>query len=60
MPRKKICFVTGTRAEYGLLRYLMKEIKSSKIFQLQLVVTGSHLSHRHGYTVNEIINDGFK
>ena len=60
MPRKKICFVTGTRAEYGLLRYLMKEIKSSKVFQLQLVVTGSHLSHRHGYTVNEIINDGFQ
>ncbi len=60
MYKKKICFVTGTRAEYGLLKYLMKEIKNSNSFHFQLVVTGSHLSKRHGFTVNEIINDGFE
>ena len=57
---RKICVVTGTRAEYGLLKFLMEEIKNSESFEMQLVVTGSHLSERHGYTVNEIINDGFK
>ncbi len=60
MNKKRICVVTGTRAEYGLLKHLMKEIILSKVFKLQLVVTGSHLSQRHGYTVEEIINDGFK
>ena len=59
MPKKKICFVTGTRAEYGLLKNLMREINLSTFLELQLVVTGSHLSKRHGYTVNEIKNDGF-
>lgn len=59
MHKKKICFVTGTRAEYGLLKYLMKEINLSNSLELQLVVTGSHLSERHGYTVNEIKEDGF-
>ena len=57
---RKICFVTGTRAEYGLLKFLMEEIKNSESFEMQLVVTGSHLSKKHGYTVDEIINDGFK
>ena len=59
MDNKKVCVITGTRAEYGLLKHLMEEIKLSSHFSLQLVVTGSHLSHRHGYTIKEIINDGF-
>ena len=59
MHKKKICLVTGTRAEYGLLKYLMKEINLSNSLELQLVVTGSHLSERHGYTVNEIKDDGY-
>ena len=56
----KICFFTGTRAEYGLLKYLMREILISNQFKLQLIVTGSHLSEKHGYTVKEIYEDGFK
>ena len=60
MPaRRKICVVTGSRAEYGLLRWLMKEIVADSALQLQLVVTGSHLSPRFGLTVREIEADGF-
>jgi GDP/UDP-N,N'-diacetylbacillosamine 2-epimerase (hydrolysing) len=51
---KKICVVTGTRAEYGLLYWLMKEIQADISFQLQLVVTGMHLSPEFGLTFQEI------
>ncbi|MDD3769791.1 MAG: UDP-N-acetylglucosamine 2-epimerase [Sulfuricurvum sp.] len=51
---KKICVVTGTRAEYGLLYWLMKEIEADPQFRLQLVVTGMHLSPEFGLTYKEI------
>ncbi len=51
---KKICVVTGTRAEYGLLYWLMKEIESDKDLELQLIVTGMHLSGEFGLTYKEI------
>ena len=51
---KKICVVTGTRAEYGLLYWLMKEIESDKDLELQLIVTGMHLSPEFGLTYKEI------
>jgi GDP/UDP-N,N'-diacetylbacillosamine 2-epimerase (hydrolysing) len=57
---KKICVVTGTRAEYGLLRQLMLEIKLSKELELQILVTGSHLSPEFGLTVVEIEQDDFE
>jgi GDP/UDP-N,N'-diacetylbacillosamine 2-epimerase (hydrolysing) len=57
---KKICVVTGTRAEYGLLYWLMKGIKNKKGLELQLIVTGSHLSHEFGLTYKQIEADGFK
>jgi len=50
--------VTGSRAEYGLLHRLLQEIDASALLDLQLVVTGSHLSERHGRTVTEIEGDG--
>ncbi len=56
---RKICVVTGTRAEYGLLRPLLSILKDDPEVKLQLVVTGSHLSIRHGLTVTEIEADGF-
>ncbi|MBS5982624.1 UDP-N-acetylglucosamine 2-epimerase [Clostridium butyricum] len=56
---KKICIVSGTRAEYGLLKPLIKRIKEDNELELQLVVTGMHLSPEFGLTYNEIINDGF-
>jgi len=59
-PLKKICVVTGTRAEYGLLTNVMREIKASTQLKLQLVACAAHLSERHGMTVNQIVSDGFK
>ena len=57
---KKICVITSSRADYGLLKHLLKEIKVSPLLHLQLIVCGSHLSSFHGMTINEIIDDGFK
>ena len=57
--KRKICVVTGTRAEYGLLRRLIGRIDNSDVLSLQLIVTGSHLSPEFGYTVQEVIDDGF-
>jgi len=56
----KISVFTGTRAEYGLLRPLLIEIKNSSSLELQLVVTAMHLSKEFGHTVDEIIKDGFE
>lgn len=57
--KRKICVVTGTRAEYGLLYPLMKKIDQDDAFQLQLVVTGMHLSPEFGLTYEQIEHDGF-
>jgi len=54
MSGKKICVVTGTRAEYGLLYWLMKEIEEDNGLELQLIVTGMHLSPEFGLTYKEI------
>jgi len=56
---KKICVVTGTRAEYGLLYPVMKEIEASERLQLQIVVTTMHLSPDFGMTYRQIEEDGF-
>ncbi len=57
--KKKVCIVTGTRAEYGLLKPLIRQIGNDINFELQLVVTGMHLSSEFGFTLDEISNDGF-
>lgn len=59
ISKRKICVITGSRADYGLLYWLMKDIEASSCFELQLVVTGMHLSPEFGLTVNIIENDGF-
>jgi len=51
---RKICVVTGTRAEYGLLYWLMKEVQEDNDLELQLIVTGMHLSPEFGLTYKEI------
>lgn len=56
---KKICFITSSRADYGLLYPLLKKIKSNPRLQLSIVVTGSHLSKEYGSTYKEIIKDAF-
>lgn len=56
---RKICVVTGTRAEYGLLSRLMKAIKEAPSLELQVIATNMHLSPEFGLTYKEIENDGF-
>lgn len=57
---KKICVVTATRAEYGLLKPLMNRLQASQAFELQLLVTGAHLSPEFGLTYKLIEDDGFQ
>ena len=54
---KKVCVITATRAEYGSLYWVMKEIQKIKELQLQLIVTGTHLSSEFGLTYKEIEKD---
>ena len=56
---KKVCVVTGTRAEYGQLRFLMDGVKTSTKLKLQTIATGMHLSPEFGLTYREIEKDGF-
>lgn len=57
---RKICVITGTRAEYGLLRRVMQGIKSEPALTLQVIATGMHLSPDFGLTYREIEQDGFR
>ncbi|MCH5235607.1 MAG: UDP-N-acetylglucosamine 2-epimerase (hydrolyzing) [Muribaculaceae bacterium] len=57
---KKICFITGTRADYGIMAPIMREIEKSPEACLQIIATNMHLSPDFGMTVNEIESDGFK
>jgi UDP-N-acetylglucosamine 2-epimerase (non-hydrolysing)/GDP/UDP-N,N'-diacetylbacillosamine 2-epimerase (hydrolysing) len=56
---RRILVLTGTRAEYGLLKSSMEEIRAAEGLELQVVATGMHLSPRHGMTVDDIRDDGF-
>ena len=60
MAKRKICVVTGTRAEYGLLRWVIDGIAKSSVLDLQLITTGMHLSPEFGLTVQEIEADGYQ
>jgi len=59
MLKRKICVVTGTRAEYGLFYPILKEIQKSSNLELQLVVSTMHLSSEFGLTYKQIEEDGF-
>lgn len=56
---RKICFVTGTRAEYGLLSRLMRLVADSNELRLQIIATNMHLKPEYGETYKEIESDGF-
>lgn len=58
--KRKVCVVTGTRAEYGLLRWVIENIAANETLSLQLVATGMHLSPEFGLTYREIEKDGFR
>ena len=60
LAKRKIIVTTGTRAEYGILRPILREIIKRKKLELILVVTGTHLSKKYGMTINEIKKDKFK
>ena len=57
---RKICVVTSTRADYGLLRWIMEGIRNAPDLELQVLVTGAHLSSVFGLTYREIEADGFR
>lgn len=59
MKKRKICVVTGSRAEYGLLSGLMQKIKGHETLELQVIATNMHLSPEFGLTYQEIEKDGF-
>ena len=59
VAKRKVCVVTGSRAEYGLLYWLLKDLQADPELDLQLVVTGMHLSSRFGSTYKLIKEDGF-
>ena len=56
----KVAVFTGTRAEYGLLRWLIQDIQQSVALDLQLIVSGMHLAPPFGETWKEIVSDGFR
>ena len=57
---RKVCVISSNRADYGLLFWLMRTLQQDEVFELQVVVTGSHLSPEHGLTVNQFTDDGFE
>ena len=58
MEKRKICAITGSRAEYGLLYWILRGILDTAGLELQLVVTGMHLSPEFGLTYRQIEEDG--
>ena len=56
---KKVCVITGTRAEYGILFNTLKELKKSKKINLQIIASGTHMERSYGLTYKLIENDGF-
>ena len=56
---KKIVFLTGTRADYGKIKSLLKVLSNSKKFEIYIYVTGMHMLSKYGNTYIEILKDGF-
>ena len=59
MKKRKICIITGSRAEYGLLKPLIHILNIDSEIDLKIVATGMHLDKRFGFTFQDIENDGF-
>jgi len=57
---KRIAILTSSRADYGIYLPLLKALKEDPYFDLQIIAFGTHLSPFHGYTINQILNDGFE
>ena len=59
MIKNKVCIVTAARSEYGLLKWIIDGLYHDSELELQLVVTGAHLSEEHGMTYRFIEEDGY-
>lgn len=55
--KKRICVFTGSRADYGILSGLIRELQNKKSIYVDILVAGSHVSKKHGYTIDEIKNE---
>ena len=60
MSKRKICVITGTRAEFGLLQWLMHEVQDDPDLSLQVIATGMHMSPEFGLTYKQIEKEGFE
>ena len=56
----RVCVISGSRAEFGLLKNVITPLIKSNILDLQLLITGSHTSKVYGETINEIKEEGFQ
>src|SRR6184192_2244112 len=59
-PKRTICYVTGTRADFGLMQSTLRAIQAHPNLRLQIIATGMHLDPAHGRTIDQIRRDGFK
>lgn len=58
--KRKIAYITGSRADYGIIKTVLKAIKLEKNLELEIIATGMHLMNEFGMTVNDIIGDGYQ
>ncbi|EGO4227425.1 UDP-N-acetylglucosamine 2-epimerase (hydrolyzing), partial [Escherichia coli] len=57
---KKILYITGSRAEYGIMKRLLRKLKDNEHIELSIIATGMHCDAKYGYTYQNIIDDGFE
>jgi len=60
LPMRRVCFLTGTRAEFGLMRSVLREIQSHRGLTLQIIATGMHLDRSRGQTIKQIRKEGWR
>ena len=58
--KKNICMYTGSRADYGILKNLIIDLKKNRLFNTKLIAGGSHFSKKFGLTYKEILGDKIK
>ncbi len=58
--RRRVAVITGSHAEYGLLRTVMQAVQKHKALRLEVIAAGMHLVRKFGYTINDIMADGFR
>ena len=59
LPKKKIVFLTGTRADFGKIKPLIQILQGNEAFEIHIFVTGMHMNHKYGYTAKEVDKCGF-